>query len=267
MPVYDQDRQITISVAPPTSLEVEYFNTIARTIILTNTSRYRVLIEDISLRFHSDSIEGYLNNRFECGWELEPGAVYEKRVEIKPTPLYSEGTNEFDVRVGFRINDGRQVSVPLQQTFPRPSYIIPREPKFLVGHVFISLKQPDDLTLGHQMAKSTRRAGLVPFLKDDNRRLSEDIWKDTIEPAMRNSDICIVIWSNKTNFNAEGVEREITFCRKNGVPEALFLEQGLPVPLLYEGSTNEWTLFDPDNPAPAFADGAETLRLRLLGRR
>ncbi|MGD0878452.1 MAG: hypothetical protein ABSA01_09945 [Anaerolineales bacterium] len=266
MSAKSQGRQIAISVAPPTSLEVEYFDTIARTIIITNKTSNWILIEDIALRFHSDSAETYLDKRTDCGWELAPGAVYELEVEIIPTPLYSEATNEFDVRVGFRITDGKRVGDPQYKMCPRPSFIIPREPKIHVGQVFISLKQPEDLVLGYRMAKMARRAGLVPFLKDDNRRLSEDIWKNTIEPAMRNSDICIVIWTDKTNWKAEGVEREISICREIGIPEALFLEQDLPVPQLYEGSPNEWTLFDRKDPGVAFADGVEALRRRLLGR-
>lgn len=265
IPASEKQRPFAISVPPLASNEVEYYHTIALTIILTNISGSQVLIEDVTLRFQSDSAQAALNTKAECGWELDPGVLHEVKVDITPTPLYKEFTNVFDIRVKYRVMDGDRVGDQQFEVYPSRSYIIIREPKNHIGHVFISLKQPEDLDLGRLMARMVRRAGLVPFLKDDNQRLSEDIWIATIEPALRSSQACIVIWTDHTNWIAEGVKREISFCREGGVPEALFLEQGSAVPQLYAGTNNEYTYFDPKNPGKAFADGAAGLRHRLQG--
>jgi len=98
-------------------------------------------------------------------------------------------------------------------------------------------------------------------IKPENNLLK----RHTKKWVIRNSDICIVIWTDKTNWKAEGVKREISICREIGIPEALFLEQDLSVPQLYEGSPNEWTLFDRKDPGVAFVDGVEALRRRFLG--
>lgn len=263
----DQQLYIAISVVPPTSLKVEYFNTISRTIIVTNISGNRVLIENVTLRFKTDSAEAALNPRTECGWELGPGEARDVKVDVTPTPLYLAATNTFDVRVMYRITDNGQVSGQHSKVFPSSSFIIINEPETHIGQVFISLKQPEDLVLGRLMAKMARRAGFISFLKDDNQRLTEDIWIATIEPALRSSLACIVIWTDNTDWKAKGVEREIAFCRKNElrIPEALFLEQSLTVPQFYEGTTIEYTRFDTENPGKAFATGVEALRRRLQG--
>jgi hypothetical protein len=67
-----------------------------------------------------------------------------------------------------------------------------------------------------------RRAGLEQFLKDDNQPLSEDIWKETIEPALRSSHACTVIWTNNTVW-AKGVEREIQICHEARILEPEFI--------------------------------------------
>ncbi len=262
----DKRRDISISVAPPIALEVEYFAPIVRTIIVTNNSDKNILIEDETLRFHSDVVEEPPSITINCASILTPGAVFELPVQIIPTAIFSEGTNEFDVRVAYRIASEGQMGTPRQEISFRPSFIIPRFPTTYLGKVFISLKQPEDLHLGRLMLKLARRAGFFPFLKDDNRRLSEDIWKDTIEPALRNSNICIVIWTNNTaHWRASGVEQEISFCRKNDpkIPEALFLEQNAVVPQLYEGTTIEYSRFDRDDAGKIFAAGIDALRHRL----
>jgi hypothetical protein len=267
MPTFDQEqRPVVISVPPPTSLEVEYYKTIVRIIIITNVSSNRVLIEDVVLRFQSNDAQGALNVKVDCGWELASGVSREVKIQITPDPLYKDATNTFDVRVGYRVTNNNQLGKVQYEVYSKQSYIIVREPKIHVGRVFISLKQPEDLHLGQIMAQMARRAGLTPFLKDDNQRLSEDIWKETIEPALRSSDVCIVIWTDNTNWKADGVEREIKMCRdpnKPKIPEALFLEQNTPTPELYLNTSIEWTHFDAKDPGKAFAHGADGLRSRL----
>lgn len=260
------ERRIAISVAPPTSSEVEYFSSTDRTIIITNASQQRLLIEDITLRFASDSAEAAVNVRQSCGWELEPGGVRDQRIQIIPTPLYRDSTNTFDVKVQFRTTGAGKVSSPQHEISPSPSFVVIRNPSTHLGRVFISVKQPEDLDLGRLMTRMARRAGLIPFLKAENPRLSEDIWADVIEPALRNSDAMVVIWTANTDWRAQGVEREIELCRQLGIPEALLLESGISIPGLYAGTDIEYTRFDIQNPGRLFAAAAEALRRRLESR-
>ncbi len=265
MPMTPAGREIAISVVPGAMTEVEYYQSITRTILVTNTTGERILVEDLALRFASDSGLATVEVRQECGCELEPSGVLEQQIEVAPTPLFLAATNTFDVMVRFRIA-GSRISGPRRAVFSMTSYLIIRHPSIQVGRVFISLKQPEDIDLGREMAVMVRRAGLVPFLKADNERLSEDIWSETIEPALRESDIAIVVWTKNTDWKAEGVEREIAFCRELKIPEALLLAADTSVPPLYEGTSVEYTRFDPSNPAKAFASAADSLRRRILAR-
>lgn len=265
MTAFDQQDHFAISVPPPASVEVEYYSKIACTLIITNISSNRVLVEEVTLRFQSDSGQTVLNPSTICGWEMAPGDVREKQVEVTPTPLFLEATNVFDVRVKYRIINGGHIGDSNLEPYFKKSYIIIREPKTHIGQVFISLKQPEDLNLGRLMARMVRRSGLVPFLKSDHKRLSEDIWAATIEPALHSSKACIVIWTDKTNWIAKGVEREISFCRDSGIPEALFLEKDSLIPPLFAETDIEYMQFDAENCAEVFADGVNALRCRLQG--
>jgi hypothetical protein len=260
----DHSLSISVVAATVSEVEVEYYRTVGRTIIITNNSERRQLIEDVTLRFASDSAQIALNVLKACGWELAPSEVREQRVEITPMPLYLEGTNQFDVKVCFRTLEQGRVSGPEHEVCSSPSYIIVREPKERLGQVFISLKQPEDLDLGRLLARMVRRAGITPFLKDAHRRPGEDIWKATLEPALRASQIAAVIWTENTTWDAEGVKREIKFCRDNGIPEVLLLAGHSAVPNPYTGTDIEYSRFDVDNPGKAFADAADTLRQRFL---
>lgn len=87
-----------------------------------------------------------------------------------------------------------------------------------------------------------------------------------IEPALRNSDTVLVIWTGNTDWHAQGVEREIVLCRKLGKPEALLLENSIAIPNLYVGTVIEYVRFDIENPGRVFAAAAEALRRRLESR-
>lgn len=259
------DHPITISVAPASAsdAEVEYYQTVGRSIILTNASESRTLVEDITLRFQSDAAEVALNVRHECGWELAPAELREQRIKVTPTPLYLENTNQFDVKVRYRTLAVGHVSDPRHEVVSNTSYIIIREPRATIGQAFISLKQPQDLDLGRLMARMSRRAGITPFLKAEHQRPGEDIWTATIEPALCASQAAIVIWTENTDWDAVGVRREIEFCRERRIPELLLLERNACVPSLYRGTSVEYTSFDAVNAGKAFAEAVSALRQQL----
>jgi hypothetical protein len=256
------DRPIAVSVAPAPSSGVEYYQSITRTVIVTNTSPDRLLVEDISLRFQSDLGQATVQIRQDCGCELGPGEVVEQEIVITPTPLFLSATNAFDVKVCFRVT-GESISGPNHEVFSQPAYLIIREPASSVGSVFISLKQPQDLELGRLMARMARRAGLIPFLKAEHGRLSEHIWRDTIEPALQASNAIVVIWTSNTDWEAVGVKREIELSRNLGLREALLLATSTSVPTLYQGTSIEYTRFDADSPTRYFAEAADALRRKL----
>jgi hypothetical protein len=258
-------KELTLTVIQPIIPEVEYFSAIICPIRITNTSSSWILLEDITLRFESDPAPAALHIKTEWGKIIGPGETCTQNVEIIPTPLYRESTNMFDVRVRYRSMSPEGVGGRRRAKHDHASCIIVRNPKKIIGRVFISLKQPDDLALGRLMETMARRAGFEPFLKDNNQRLSEDIWVTTIEPALRSSHFCIVIWTDHTDWDAVGVEREIAICRDAKISEALFLEHNLAVPDLYDGSSIEWTLFDIPNAGFAFSEGLSTLRQIILG--
>jgi hypothetical protein len=256
-------RLIAISVAPAPSSVAEYYQKVVRSVIVTNVSDSRLLVEDIALRFQSDFGQAAVPVRKECHCELAPGDILEQGIEIMPTPLFLAATNAFDVKVRFRIM-GDTVGNPNHEVFSQQAYLVIREPLAHIGRLFISLKQPEDLELGRFLARMARRAGFEVFLKADNERPAADIWRDTIEPALSACDILAVIWTENTDWNAAGVQREIELARALGKREALLLANDTTKPRLYDNTTVEYSRFSIDDPARHFADAADRLRQLLL---
>jgi hypothetical protein len=261
------DKPLGVSVPPAQTVIVEYYQTIKRSIFITNTSPTNILVEAAALRFQSDFGVSTISVSVDCSIELAPAAVHEHVFEITPTPVFLAHTNTFDIKLRYRLLE-EAVGEPKQQVFPQPpyAYLVIREPSRHIGKLFISLKQPEDLELGRVLSTMARRAGFEPFLKADNDRITEDIWRDTIEPALNASDVVVVIWTEQTHWKAEGVIREIRLCRALKKREALLLATDTTKPDLYEGTTIEYREFDPTAPARAFAEAVERLRLIILGR-
>jgi hypothetical protein len=250
---------LSVSSLPAASATVEYYGTLVQSVLITNNSTEAVLIEEVSLRFQSDRAQGSLLSSVRPGVELEAGAILECDVNIVPNALFLANTNMYDVSVRFRSRESGVFDASEFEILPSASYIVVREPPATLGEVFISVKQPEDESLGRLFEDISRRAGFAPFLKASNPHPGEDFWTDVIEPHLRSSIAALIIWTPRTEYGT-GVQREVQFCRDNGIRDTLLLERDHPVPPPYRGSSIEREVFDPADPGHAFLRVVESLR-------
>jgi hypothetical protein len=246
----DNVRLLNVSIAPPPlgSVEVRYYETTSLSVLITNNAPSAILVEQVVLRFQSDgNAKVYVDQP--CGWELQRKRLHEQSVAVCPTPIYLGNTNMFDVMVRFRLIE-KGVPQAQRSEVHHGSYLIIREAARNCGKLFISFKQPEDLTLARTMEKLARRAGFDPYVALHNSQPGTDLWK-RIEPELRTSDAAAIIWTSFTAWG-DGVQREVRLAREFGVPEVLMLEEGLDVPEEYAGSDIEYLRFDRENPAPGF---------------
>ena len=241
---------LSVSITPPRSAEVEYYQKATVSVSITSSAPYPLLIEQLILRFQSDANVAAIYVEQQCGWELAPGELREQLVSVYPIPVYLANTNVFDVMIRFR---SCETGVVGQQNseIHRGSYLIIKHSRQPCGKLFISFKQPDDLALARLMEKFARRAGFVPYLAIHNPQPGTDQWK-RIEPEIRASIAISIIWTSHTDWGS-GVQREIILARQYSIPEMLLIEERLEVPDSHRGTNVEYLRFDPEDPAQSFS--------------
>src|SRR5665213_1227552 len=124
----EEDRPIALSVIPPVSTNVEYYEPVDVKIAITNVSNDRLLVEEIALRFQSDDGLGTVQIEGNCGRELKPKDVIEQTLQVVPNPHYMKATNYFDVKAQVRVI-GESLGDSLHLAFKRQSYLVIREPE------------------------------------------------------------------------------------------------------------------------------------------
>jgi hypothetical protein len=252
---------LSISVTPPRSAEVEYYEQTTVSVLITSNAPYRVLIEQLILRFQSDANEASIYVEQSCGWELTPGELREQLVSVYPIPNYLANTNVFDVMVKFRSFETGVVGQQKSEVH-RGSYLIIRNTKQRCGQLFISFKQPDDLTLARMMDKFARRAGFSPYLAIHDAQPGTDQWK-RIELEIRASIAISIIWTSHTDWG-RGVQQEIILARQYSIPEMLLIEEQLELPESHRGTNVEYQRFDANDPAQPFSKMLTTRRAIVL---
>jgi len=253
-------RLLSVSVAPlaPRSAEIQYYESTSVSVLITNNAPTPILVEEVILRFQSDAFVASEFVGQDCGWELAPKELHEQKVAVCPTPIYLANTNMFDVMVKFRPIDGGILQGQLSEIHHRSSYLIIRESRDSCGKLFISFKQPEDLSLARLLEKFARRAGFEPYLAIHDSQPGTDLWK-RIEPELRTSIAASIIWTGHTAWG-DGVQREVKLARQYAIPDVLLLEDRLDLPEEYKGTGIEYVRFDPHNPAPAFSKIVTSLR-------
>jgi hypothetical protein len=256
-----KEKNITVSIVPLRTAEVEYFQKIKIPFSITNTSTDQILVEIITLRFQTDAdaADVYIEQRCDCA--IDPQGVISQDFTISPTPEFLANTNVFDVMVTYRrMLDG----APQEQVSEkhRGSYIIIKPSTEKLGRLFISLKQPEDLKLAKILARLAERAGFEPYLAIHNSQPGVDIWT-RIEPELQASASALVLWTRHTIWG-EGVQKEIELCRKHGIQDVLLIQEDMDLPEPYRGTGVEYRRFDPDDPHGTFSKVIAAVRKVML---
>lgn len=261
--VSTQSNELGISVPPLIESGVEYFGLTTVPIHITNLSTNPVLLEDITLRFKSDSgiADNYVDRR--CDVRIPANGLGVISVDVKPTVLYQEYTNYFGILIHYRKEvNGRMGETRMNARHDQASYLIIKRPKDTVADIFISFKQPEYLSWAKLLERYALRAGFNPYIVVMDPQPGTNQWK-RIEEEIQRSKAVFVIWGNRTDWG-KGVQAEVQLCRNHAVEEILLLEQDLDIPTLFKDTSIEYLRFDPDNPHLMFATAVESTRQRFL---
>ncbi|SRR6266566_1204643 len=245
--------------------DVDYYSVLERVILITNVTQSRVLLDRVLLRFQSDSEQASIVVAHTCSVELAPNDSTQQTVSIVPTAQFLSNTNTFDVVVWFRVASKSGFGPPMSEPHHPPAHIVVSDPKPVLGRLFISFKQPEDLHLKNTIERMSRRAGFSPWTAHRDSRVGGDPW-EAIGNAIRESAAVVFLWTENTDFT-EGVKREVALCRKYKVKEKPLFEKGIPVPEPYRDGKVQYEWFETETPTRTFAKVIQELRDETLNAR
>jgi hypothetical protein len=262
-PKVSKEQRVLIRPASTLPPETNYCECKALEYSITNISASSLLIESVTLQFEPDmeTAPNYVD--LACGFRLQRQESKTFVVDVTPTPMFRELTNQIRIRVQYRIEaelDGR-VGDSLVETHVG-FYIIIRTPPPSLGAVFISFKQPEDQGLANILARYAGRAGFKVHVYLRKASPGAHQWHE-IEDLIRSSHTMFVVWAQRTDWG-EGVEREIRICRNRKLREVLMIESGVDVPRAFKDRGITYKRFDPQDPAPAFAEAVVSVRAQVL---
>jgi TIR domain len=259
--VTDSDKNIAISVPLLLHSGAEYFAVKPVLVQVTNRWPHPILIEDVTLRFRSESGADVFVDKH-CGVRVSADELIDLSVDVQPTASYQEHTNYFDVQIHYRRElNGQLENTRLRARQPLASFLIITRPKDTLGSVFISFRQPGDLPWAVLLERYAHRAGLDPYVVVHDPQPGTDQW-DRIEAEIKRSNAVCVIWGERTEWS-DGVKKEIELCRTHSVREVLLLAENVSRPDMFTGKI-EYMTFDPNLPNDGFAKAVEAIRSAFL---
>jgi TIR domain-containing protein len=258
----ETERIFAVSVAPPTSLDVEYYGVKELSLYVTNRSAQEQLLDSVTLKFQPDVGTAPIYVRQSCGLSIAIGKAAEVKLRIRPTPLYQENTNAMSVMLEHRACDAGRLGSPGKEIHSDCFYLIIKPSADDLGEIFISFKQPEDLPLAEALARYARRAGFKPYIAQSKPELGADQW-NRIESAIARSTAIVIMWTVYTEWGG-GVKKEIELARKYKIKEVLLLANNIDVPALYKGTDIEFKKFDPSNPAPSLVEAITSMRNQIV---
>jgi len=257
--------QLIIRVPPLPKIEVEYFEELSLPLTVTNNLTDSILLESITLRFQSDAFVSKIYIEENCNCIIHPQNMKDLEIKVIPTPMFLANTNVFDVMATYRINKDGKLSDQVSEKFKalQGCFIIVKSSSSLLGQIFISFKQPEDVKLAKILERFAERAGFTPYLAIHDSQPGTQLW-ERIEPKLKDSLAALVIWTKHTQWG-DGVQREIELCRLHQIQDVLLIEDGLDLPATYKGTGFEYRKFDYDDPFEPFSKVIAARRRLLLG--
>ena len=248
---------LQMSFAPLLNHQVEYFREIDLPVTLANKRSATIIVEDLTLQFHSEKGETNYYRKYEIAEEIGPHGQIGTTITVRPDLQFLPTTNYVRLMVRYReVHSG----VPGFQKHEKsdPTYIIVNPCHRDLGQVFISFKQPEDRRLARLLERLVERAGFTAYLKMNDPIPGKDLW-DTIEPQLISSVAVAFIWTDHSPWG-NGVEREAIFSRQNGKYSIPLIENGQSVPDFLRNADVEYMFFDPEDPLRTFAQAIGSLR-------
>ncbi len=256
-------KELSISVTPLPHLEVEYFRSIPILISITNNSNHPILVESITLRLQTDADFADVYIEENDSSLIEQGLVKEFQIKITPTPEFLANTNQFGVSVLYRKSENQKLGLQYSQRLEPPfPFIIIKPTKEILGKLFISFKQPEDIILAELLERLAKRAGFSVYMAVNDPNPGIDLW-ERIEPELKTSTCALILWTKYTNWGT-GVPHEVKLCREYNIPDVLIIQDGLELPEAYKGTGIEYQRFNPNDPLTAFAQVITTQRKLAL---
>ncbi len=254
--------ELSVSIAPLPSLNVEYYEDIIIPVSITNNSIYSILVESVTFRFQTDR-ETHVYVEKACSKIVETGSLLNLEIPVSPTPEFRANTNAFEVSVIYKKSENQTLG-PQQREWLRGAYLIIKPLDQKLGQLFISVKQPEDLELAKLLQELAEHAGFTVYLATNDPQPGVPLW-DRIEPELKKSMSALILWTKHTQWGT-GVQHEIELCRNCGIPDILIIEQNLELPDSYKGTEIEYQRFNPDDPLKAFVKVITTQRKLALSK-
>ncbi len=252
---------LQIGFTPVLNRQVEYFQEIEIPVTMSNKRATPIVVENVTLQFHSDNGEADYYRKFDISQEIGSHGMLVRSIPIRPNLQFLPTTNSVRIMVKYRqTNNG--VLGALQYEKSDQTYIIVNPCPPNLGQLFISFKQPEDRRHARLLQRLAMRAGFTVYLKMDNPIPGRDLW-ETIEPQLIDSIAIAFLWTDHTPWGS-GVEREIKLSKENGKYYLPLIEKGLSVPDFFQGSGIEYVFFDTEDPLECFAQVIEALRETVL---
>jgi hypothetical protein len=252
---------LQIGFTPVLNRQVEYFQEIELPVTIANKRSTPVVVESLTLQFHSDKGEVDYYRKFDVGHEIQPHGLLARSIPVRPNLQFLPTTNSVRIMVKYR-QATNGVLGPLQHEKSDRTYIIVNPCPIELGQLFISFKQPEDRRLARLLQRLAERAGFKVFLQMDNPIPGRDPW-ETIEARLIDSIAVAFIWTDHTAWGS-GVEREIKLSKDNGKYYVPLIEKGLSVPDFFQNSGIEYVFFETEDPLQCFAQAIEALRESII---
>jgi hypothetical protein len=252
-----KEEDIVISVPGiPGGNAVDYLQFLDIPISVLNRSDHNILVDSIKLRFQPEwsmaSCDAIIEQKC-AGFEIGSDKEEYYKVRVRPTPLFMAASNYFDVMLTYRT--ARAITEDTVIVREKVTYVVIREPPPTRGQAFISYKDPEDAELKTMMKTITRRVGFKPYVAPDDARPGSLIWDQKIPPAIKDSEVCFVLWTGKTEFG-KGVRKELAMAKKLGVRMIPLIEAAAPIPTEFQSLKVELTRFARESAPSTFSQTA-----------
>jgi hypothetical protein len=237
-----------LEIPGPTGSVGEFLVEMLLPLGMRNVGPNRVMVQRLDLLLqpaHGSITESDVTFPHTCNRILGPEELHHETLVLTPSLMMRPETNIFRCFVTCVEMPAGASGKPLRFLLGEGHVVLKNTPA-LPGRaqspatIFVSFKDPEDFPLAEYAQELLLRAGFFPYLARNDDRAGAVYWPDKIEPAIKNSDGLLVIWTPNTVVNPTSVIRELNCALAAGIPAGLLLEEGTALPREYPAASVEY---------------------------
>lgn len=256
--------ELLISVPPFLDAHVTYGTTKQIPVQITNNHPIPIIIDTVILHAQPEweaAAAAVATTHRTPEFRIDPGAIVDRDIPFHASTLCRAATNYLDVIIEYR-DMGAEQSPARALAGPHVCYLIIDEPPLRRQQIFISYKEPEDLSLAEQLGVIVRRNGFRFYIARADVRPGSHIWRTKIIPQIKRSKAMAALCTRLTPLGS-GVEREIKIALKEKKTLVPLIERDAPILDILQRQKNiERTIFDRATAPLEFAKTIEALRTK-----